>query len=141
LRAALRDAAGAPAGAGFARGTRVALGGGATARQPPIAGGDVMRGSRGAVWALAAGLLLAAATGWAAAGKIDVNTASAQELATLPGVGPAKAQAIIEHREKKRFAKPDDLREVKGIGDKLYEKLRDQITVGDAPAASPGRGG
>lgn len=100
-----------------------------------------MRGSRGAVWALAAGLLLAAATGWAAAGKIDVNTASAQELATLPGVGPAKAQAIIEHREKKRFAKPDDLREVKGIGDKLYEKLRDQITVGDAPAASPGRGG
>jgi competence protein ComEA len=90
---------------------------------------------------LAVGLLLASATTWAAAGKIDVNKATAQELATLPGVGPSKAQAIIEHREKKPFAKADDLREVKGIGDKLYEKLRDQITVGEAPAASPGRGG
>lgn len=100
-----------------------------------------MRGVRRAVWVLAAGLMLATATGWAATGKIDVNKATAQELATLPGVGPSKAQAIVEHRAKEPFAKPDDLRKVKGIGDKLYEKLRDQITVGEAPAASPGRGG
>lgn len=100
-----------------------------------------MRGYRGvAAWVLTVGLLLGSAAAWAATGKIDVNTASAQELATLPGVGPAKAQAIVEHRQKEPFAKPDDLRKVKGIGDKLYEQLRDQITVGDAPAASQGRG-
>lgn len=101
------------------------------------------RGSRRAVvWALAAGLMLASAAGaMAATGKIDLNKASAQELATLPGIGPSKAQAIVDHRAKEPFAKPDDLRKVKGIGDKLYEALREQITVGDAPAASPGRGG
>jgi comEA protein len=72
--------------------------------------------------------------------RVDINAASSEELATLPGIGPSKAQAIVEHRAKAPFASPDDLRKVKGIGDKLYDSLRDRITVGDAPA-SPGRGG
>jgi comEA protein len=72
--------------------------------------------------------------------RVDINAASSEELATLPGIGPSKAQAIVEHRAKAPFATPDDLRKVKGIGDKLYESLRDRITVGDAPASS-GRGG
>lgn len=74
------------------------------------------------------------------AARIDINGASIAELATLPGIGPSKAQAIAEHRAKAPFASTDDLRKVKGIGDKLYESLRDRITVGDAPASS-GRGG
>ena len=76
----------------------------------------------------------------AGAPRVNVNTASAAELAKLPGIGAAKAQAIVEYRAKSPFALPDDLAKVKGIGPKLLEKLRDQITVGDAPA-SPGRGG
>ena len=72
--------------------------------------------------------------------RVNLNTASAAELATLPGIGPAKAQAIVEQRAKAPFGTPDDLRKVKGIGDKLYDSIRERITVGDAPAPS-GRGG
>jgi len=75
-----------------------------------------------------------------AAGRVNLNTASATELARLPGIGAAKAQAIVEFRAKEPFAKPEDLRKVKGIGDKLYQSLKDQITVGDAPSPK-GRGG
>ena len=75
-----------------------------------------------------------------AGGRIDINSASAAELAKLPGIGPSKAQAIVEFREKEPFVKSDDLRKVKGIGDKLYESIKDQVTVGDAPSPK-GRGG
>ena len=73
--------------------------------------------------------------------RVDLNTASAAELARLPGIGPAKAQAIIEYRAQEPFSKPEDLIKVKGIGEKLYERLRDQITVGDQKPVSKGRGG
>jgi competence protein ComEA len=73
-------------------------------------------------------------------GRINLNTASAAELARLPGIGASKAQAIVEFRAKEPFAKPDDLRKVKGIGDKLYESIKDQVTVGDAPSPKSGRG-
>jgi competence protein ComEA len=72
--------------------------------------------------------------------KVNVNTASAAELASLPGIGPSKAQAIVEHRAKEPFTRAEDLRKVKGIGPKLYDAIREQITVGDTPAPS-GRGG
>jgi competence protein ComEA len=72
--------------------------------------------------------------------RVNLNTASAEELARLPGIGPAKAQAIVEHRAQEPFSRPEDLRKVKGIGDKLYERLKGQITV--EPGAVPkGRGG
>lgn len=80
------------------------------------------------------------ASGWAAAGAIDLNTATVAELTELPGIGPAKAKAIIAHREQKPFAKAEDLRDVKGIGDALYERVKDQVTV-SAPKAPTGRGG
>jgi competence protein ComEA len=76
----------------------------------------------------------------AGAARVNVNTASAAELAKLPGIGPAKAQAIVEYRAKSPFALPDDLVKVKGIGPKLLDQIRDRITVGDAPASSS-RGG
>jgi len=91
---------------------------------------------------LLCGLTLAPIGGaWASdAGRINLNTASAMELATLPGIGPSKAQAIVTFRTKEPFAKADDLRKVKGIGDKLYDSIKDQVTVGDEPSLK-GRGG
>jgi len=74
-----------------------------------------------------------------AGGRIDINSASAAELAKLPGIGPSKAEAIVEFREKEPFVKAEDLRKVKGIGDKLFDSIKDQVTVGDAPSPK-GRG-
>lgn len=63
-------------------------------------------------------------------GKININKASQAELETLSGIGPAKATAIIEYREKSGpFEKIEDLMSVSGIGEKTFEKLADQITV------------
>lgn len=61
---------------------------------------------------------------------VNINTATIEELQTLPGIGPAKARAIIEYRNKKLFSKPEELMNVSGIGQKTYDKLKDRITVG-----------
>ena len=61
--------------------------------------------------------------------KINVNTASAQELESLWGIGEVKAQAIVAYREGHGpFSCPEDLLEVSGIGTKTLEKIRDDIT-------------
>jgi competence protein ComEA len=87
------------------------------------------------------GALAAGAPAAEASHRVNINTASAAELAALPGIGPAKAQAIIEHRSQEPFATADDLRKVKGIGEKLYDRIKDQVTVGEPPAVGPkGRG-
>jgi competence protein ComEA len=86
-----------------------------------------------------AGATGAAPAAAGAAGRVNLNSASADELARLPGIGAAKARAIIEHRTTEPFHKPEDLRRVKGIGDKLYERVKDQVTVGE-PATSPKEG-
>jgi competence protein ComEA len=62
--------------------------------------------------------------------KVNLNSASASELETLPGIGPSKSAAIIEFRETSgAFKKVDDLKLISGIGDKTFEKLRELITV------------
>jgi competence protein ComEA len=59
-----------------------------------------------------------------------LNTATAQELETLPNIGPSRAKAIIEYREKNGpFARVDDLTNVSGIGTGILESLRDLVEV------------
>ena len=63
-------------------------------------------------------------------GQVDINNASEQELTQLKGVGPAIAKRIITYRNSHgRFSKPDDLLNVKGIGEKTLEKMRAQILI------------
>lgn len=62
--------------------------------------------------------------------RVNINTADESELTTLSGIGPSKAQAIIQYREEHgNFKKPEDLKNVSGIGEKTFEKLKDSITV------------
>lgn len=71
-----------------------------------------------------------AAEGAGIAAMVNINTAGADELDTLPGVGPATAQAIIEERESGGpFASIEDIQRVSGIGEKKFEKLKDSICV------------
>ncbi|MFN2427878.1 MAG: ComEA family DNA-binding protein [Candidatus Binatia bacterium] len=72
----------------------------------------------------------AATAAAAAEAKVDVNSASAAELASLPGIGESKAAAIIAEREKKPFASVDDLERVRGIGARTVEDLRSKVAVG-----------
>lgn len=66
--------------------------------------------------------------------RVDINTASAAELASLPGIGDSKAQAIVEYRAADPFKSIEDLKKVKGIGDKTFEALKPSLMVSDADA-------
>ena len=63
-------------------------------------------------------------------GRININTADSTQLQELTGVGPATAEKIIDYRKQNgRFQSIEDIKNVSGIGDKTYEKLKDHIKV------------
>jgi competence protein ComEA len=69
-------------------------------------------------------------------GVVNVNTASLAELTMLPGIGPSKAQAIMDYRKDHPFQKPDDLKDVRGIGDKLYASIQQYVAVSGQTTAA-----
>jgi len=73
---------------------------------------------------------LSSKVGKAITTKININTASLNELTLLPGIGEKKAQAIIKYREEVgSFESKDEIKNVKGIGDSIYKKIKNKIEV------------
>lgn len=65
-----------------------------------------------------------------ASGKVNINTAGESELVTLDGIGPATAKAIIQYRNTNGpFKSIEDIKKIKGIGDKKFDNIKDKITV------------
>lgn len=68
--------------------------------------------------------------GSVSSGKININTADAEALQEIPGVGPATAEKIIAYRESNgRFQTIEDIKNVSGIGEKTFEKMKDKIII------------
>lgn len=61
--------------------------------------------------------------------KINLNTASLEQLDSLPGIGPVYAQRIIDYRKKKQFSSLEEVMEIQGIGEKTFDKMKDLITI------------
>jgi competence protein ComEA len=86
-----------------------------------------------------AGPAQAAAGSGEQGGLVDINSASAEELDKLPGVGPARAKAIISHRP---YSGKDDLAQRKVIPQNVYNQIKDKIIARSASAATtPGSAG
>jgi competence protein ComEA len=97
-----------------------------------------------ATLAIAVAVLASSGTAFAAAsakqapqGKVNLNTATVEQLASLPGVGDALAARIVEYRQKSGgFKSAQELMNVKGIGEKNFGKLEAHITAGEAPKSA-----
>jgi competence protein ComEA len=91
---------------------------------------------------LAAGTRPLAAQDAGAAGRaaatVNLNTATAEQLEALPGIGPRTAVRILEYRQKSGgFKKVEDLMNVQGIGEKGFLKIKPMVTVGTTKPAGP----
>lgn len=62
-------------------------------------------------------------------GKVSLNTATLEELLTIPNIGESKAKLIMEYRQKTPFTKIEDIMNIKGIGNGIFEKIKDYITI------------
>ena len=79
--------------------------------------------------ALALAFVVTLPTQWASA-AVNLNTATKDELIALSGIGPAKAQAILDYRKANgAFKSVEELKDVKGIGAKRFEKLKAELTI------------
>lgn len=93
----------------------------------PLKDGQVVRAPR--MSAAAAGTPGPATT---PGGLVNINTASLQELDTLPGIGPVLAQRILDYRAANGpFGTVEDLQQVEGLGPGIFEKIKDLVTVED----------
>jgi competence protein ComEA len=73
----------------------------------------------------------------APAGKVNINTASVEQLTTLPGVGPKLAARILDYRQKSgAFKSVQELMNVRGIGEKNLKKIEQYLSAGDPAARS-----
>jgi competence protein ComEA len=92
--------------------------------------------------ALAMAALLVSGTAMAAGkpaptAKVNLNTATVEQLTTLPGVGPKLAARIVEYRQKSgSFRSTQELINVRGIGEKNFAKIEAWLSVGEAPKAA-----
>lgn len=64
-----------------------------------------------------------------AAAKVNINTATVEQLADLQGIGVKTAQKIVDYRHKHKFETIDDLLNVKGVGQKKFDQIKDRLTV------------
>lgn len=62
-------------------------------------------------------------------GMVNINTATAAELAFLPGIGPSKAEAIVKYRKNNPFKKIEQIMRVKGIGRKSFVAMRQHLNI------------
>lgn len=62
-------------------------------------------------------------------GLININTATVDSLMSLPGIGEVYAKRIIEYRNNKKFSSIEEIKNIEGIGDKTFEKLKELITI------------
>jgi competence ComEA-like helix-hairpin-helix protein len=77
-----------------------------------------------------------ARAGKAIAGVVNLNTAPAEVLSLLPGVGPAKAAAILTYRKRRPFRTVDELVRIKGIGRKMVRRLRPNLAIAGPTTAA-----
>lgn len=69
-------------------------------------------------------------------GKVNINTATLSDLESLPRIGPKVAQRIVDFRTKNgNFKRIEELMKVQGIGEKVFEQLKDRVTIGPETAA------
>jgi competence protein ComEA len=89
--------------------------------------GAVSNGQQGVAGTASSGSSTAAST---ASGKVNINTADISGLTSISGIGKTRAEAIISYREEHgAFLSVEDIKNVSGIGDATFEKIKDQITV------------
>jgi competence protein ComEA len=86
----------------------------------------------GVLGALALSLALASAVPATEVAAVDLNSATEEQLTSLPGIGPSKAKAIVEYRQATPFRSVEEVMNVRGIGESTFENLKDKLTVGAA---------
>jgi competence protein ComEA len=66
--------------------------------------------------------------------RVDLNRAGVAELMRLPGIGERRAQAIVAHRARQPFRRPEDVLNVKGLGRAWFARVKAHLVVGGTPA-------